>query len=186
MTQITCKECGNQYPEELKECNACGCPNNIESAIDSPNTDSKTETIAVNAVKEKSGSLKKWLEVLSFVILALILIVTVSLKIGQNDAANQKWEYKTLVFTPTENNERVGEGSEAYNTILPSEADMDQLGSEGWELVTSYLEMETAYPNFGNEEYVTGIQPNVRPQSVVLIFKRSASGDGTSDQGSGE
>ena len=186
MSQIICRECGNQYPEEQNECNVCGCPQNKESNIDNQSAAIKSDPAPVNATKEKKGSEKRWLEILSLIILALILIVTVTLKVGQNDAAYQKWEYKTLVFTPTENNARVGDGSETYNTILPSETDMDQLGNEGWELVTSYLEMETAYPNFGNEEYVTGIQPNVRPQSVVLIFKRAASDDGTSDQGSGE
>lgn len=35
-------------------------------------------------------------------------------------------------------------------------------------------ELETVYPNWGNEKYVTGIQPNVRTMSVVLILKRPA------------
>jgi len=40
------------------------------------------------------------------------------------------------------------------------------------ELVDSYLEMETVHPNFGDSRYVTGLQPNVRPQRLVLIFER--------------
>jgi hypothetical protein len=32
--------------------------------------------------------------------------------------------------------------------------------------------METAHPNFGNSEYVTGLQPNIRPQRVVLVLRR--------------
>jgi len=51
---------------------------------------------------------------------------------------------------------------------------LTSLGSQGWELVSSYLEMETSYVNFGKNEYVTGIQPNIRPQSVICIFKRKS------------
>ncbi len=54
---------------------------------------------------------------------------------------------------------------------LPEEM-LNKLGSEGWELSSSYLEMETAWVNFGKNEYVTGLQPNIRPQRVVLVFKR--------------
>ena len=32
---------------------------------------------------------------------------------------------------------------------------------------------ETPHPNFGNSDYVTGLQPNMRPGSVTLLFKRS-------------
>jgi hypothetical protein len=39
-------------------------------------------------------------------------------------------------------------------------------------LATSYLEMETSHPNFGNDTYVTGLQANIRPQRAILIFKR--------------
>ena len=35
-----------------------------------------------------------------------------------------------------------------------------------------YVENETAWPNFGKDEFVTGLQPNVRAQSLVMIFKR--------------
>lgn len=57
-------------------------------------------------------------------------------------------------------------------SVTPSQDELSKLGAEGWELVGSYLEMETAFPNFGNAGYVTGLQPNVRPQRAVLIFRR--------------
>ncbi|HEX8686477.1 MAG TPA: hypothetical protein VF654_08245, partial [Pyrinomonadaceae bacterium] len=46
------------------------------------------------------------------------------------------------------------------------------LGQEGWELVGTFLEVETTHPNYGSSEYVTGLQPNVRPQKAVLLFKK--------------
>ena len=38
-------------------------------------------------------------------------------------------------------------------------------------------EIETVHPNFGNEEYANGIQPNVRNSRVTLIFKREIKED---------
>ena len=81
------------------------------------------------------------------------------------------WEYK-VVAVYSEGNDRIDDEALAFGSVSPSESEMNTLGLQGWELATSYLEMETAYPNFGNQGYVTGIQPNVRPQRVVFIFKR--------------
>lgn len=49
-----------------------------------------------------------------------------------------------------------------------------ELKSIGWEMVGSHLEMETAFPNFGKDDFVNGLQPNIRPQSLTLLFKRPA------------
>ncbi|MEN9271477.1 MAG: hypothetical protein Q6L49_12025, partial [Thermostichales cyanobacterium HHBFW_bins_127] len=59
-----------------------------------------------------------------------------------------------------------------FATINVDPKQLAEMGAAGWELAGTFLEMETAFPNFGNAEYVTGLQPNVRPQRLVLIFKR--------------
>jgi len=56
--------------------------------------------------------------------------------------------------------------------VNPTEIELNKLGSEGWELVTSYFELETAYPNFEDYKYVTGVQPNIKPQRAIIVFKR--------------
>ena len=100
-------------------------------------------------------------------VVALILVFSMlGCEFGQT-----KWEYKTIDFG-SEGHDRTGDGSGKFHSINPSEESLNKLGIEGWELVTSYLEMETAWVNFGNNEYVTGLQPNVRPQRVVFVFKR--------------
>lgn len=81
------------------------------------------------------------------------------------------WEYK-VVTVGSEGHERSGATAGKFASVTPSGNDLDALGAEGWELATSYLEMETAWVNFGNDKYVTGLQPNVRPQRVVFVFKR--------------
>lgn len=82
-----------------------------------------------------------------------------------------KWEYK-VVRVDSEGYDRSGADAGKFASVTPSNEILNQLGSEGWELSTSYLEMETAWYNFGKDEYVTGLQPNVRPQRAILIFKR--------------
>jgi hypothetical protein len=82
-----------------------------------------------------------------------------------------EFDYKVVTLA-TESSERSGAAALKYTSVKVDEAQLASLGDEGWELVGTFLEMETAFPNFGKEEYVTGLQPNVRPQRAILIFKR--------------
>lgn len=45
-------------------------------------------------------------------------------------------------------------------------------GNKGYELVSVVPLTETSHPNFGNSQYVTGLQPNVRTGSILYYFKR--------------
>ena len=89
----------------------------------------------------------------------------------RRDIRQPRYEYKVLAVQ-SEGHERTGESALKFATVTPSEAELSKLGAAGWEVVGSYLEMETAYPNFGKAEYVTGLQPNIRPQRVVMILRR--------------
>jgi hypothetical protein len=85
------------------------------------------------------------------------------------------WEYRVVNVSPDVANDRgtTTAGGLAQNQITVSDAQLNALGLQGWELAGSYLEMETAFPNFGSADYVTGLRDNVRPQRLVLILKRS-------------
>ncbi len=85
---------------------------------------------------------------------------------------NSKWEYKTVKIATSEINSRNGSAAMKYSSIDISDDTLNVYGKEGWELVNTYLEMETAFPNFGDSKYVTGIRENIRPQLLVLIFKK--------------
>jgi hypothetical protein len=87
------------------------------------------------------------------------------------DARQARYEYK-VVAVQAEGHERRGEDALKFASVTPAEPELTSLGSAGWEIVTSYLEIETAYPNFGNSDYVTGLQPNVRPQRLVIVLRR--------------
>lgn len=82
-----------------------------------------------------------------------------------------KWEYTYRTFLAGDN-ERTGTSAFKYSSINLNQAKLDEMGHAGWEMIGSYLEMETAFPNFGKEEYTTGLQPNIRPQSLIVLFKR--------------
>jgi hypothetical protein len=79
------------------------------------------------------------------------------------------WEYKVQYSLPEPRPERSGEGAPLATSITPNEQELSTLGSEGWELAGLYLEQETAYARLNAS---APLEPNVRPQRLVLIFKR--------------
>ncbi len=80
-----------------------------------------------------------------------------------------KWEYKTITITGVEQKARA---DFLENSFFMSDKDMNELGTEGWELVDVYEKLETVHPNFGDDRYTTGIQPNVRTSEINFVFKR--------------
>lgn len=103
---------------------------------------------------------------------ALALLALVGLHAVQwLESHDLRYEYKVLAVM-SEGHERTGETAMKYAAITPSDTELSALGAEGWEIVGSYLELETAYPNFGDSKYVTGLQPNIRPQRAVILLRR--------------
>jgi hypothetical protein len=81
-----------------------------------------------------------------------------------------RYEYKVIVVSG-EKLSRFGEEAMKSSAITVDDKELSKLGSQGWEVVATYLEHETAYPNFGDERYVTGLKTNVRPQRLVLVLR---------------
>lgn len=116
--------------------------------------------------------------ILVSILLSLIFLIITSILGLRNDnkkiameLAIPKWEYKVVYLEATES------GVYMQDELNPSKIELTEdmintYGLEGWELVDTYLEMETVHPNYGNEDYVTGLQPNIRPQRLVLMFKK--------------
>src|SRR5437868_6331521 len=74
-------------------------------------------------------------------------------------SCTEKWEYKIVSAKGTEQ-ERLGKFQS--NQFDVSDTLLNLFGKAGWELVGVYEKTEKVHPNFGNEQYVSGIQPNVR------------------------
>jgi hypothetical protein len=84
------------------------------------------------------------------------------------DAPATTWEYKTVEVPASSAEES---STRKVNLDLP---ELNSLGAQGWEVAGTWLEQETVHPNFGKSEYVTGLQPNVRPSRLVVLLKRQA------------
>lgn len=84
-------------------------------------------------------------------------------------SCSSKWEYKTISVKGEEQETRAKFKTNKFDV---SDEALNMFGEEGWELVGVYETLETVHPNFGNEEYVSGIQPNVRTAEIKFIFKR--------------
>jgi len=82
------------------------------------------------------------------------------------------WEYETINFKANGFDRLNSSEALEFSSIQINNSILNDYGKDGWEIVDTYLELETAFPNFGNEEYVTGIRENVRSQNLVVILKR--------------
>ena len=87
---------------------------------------------------------------------------------------SRQWQYISFRVLTSQISDRRGSDAFKYSSIDDTKLDqqLSAAGLEGWEVVSVALEMETAWPNFGKDDYVTGLQPNMRPQSLLVILRR--------------
>lgn len=102
-------------------------------------------------------------------VVAVLLAIFVAM-----NARHVSWQYKTVEVLAEVAPGAILDNQKAlaYKAIPDQQTMLNKLGEEGWELVSTFIEHETAHPNFGKEDYVTGLQPNTRPQRLVCIFKK--------------
>lgn len=83
------------------------------------------------------------------------------------------WEYQ-LYTIDAPSHEKDGPNALASNELPIKTAELNLLGTAGWELTASWLESETSFPEI-QDRYLTyrwTTVGNVRPMRVVLLFKR--------------
>ena len=103
------------------------------------------------------------------VILVLCMIAT----LVSCGSKNEQWEYKVVKVAGTDAEVMADFGT----LVFADQASMlNKMGKEGWELVSTYTETGTSFPNFGNSEYVTGLRTNTRTVVVNFVFKRISDG----------
>jgi len=86
---------------------------------------------------------------------------------------NNPWEYKVVKVAGMPAEELAEYGALVYGDQT---AMLNKMGKEGWELVSTYTETATEFPNFGSQDYVTGIRDNTRTSVVNFVFKRQSNG----------
>jgi hypothetical protein len=84
-------------------------------------------------------------------------------------SCTSKWEYK-IVSVKGEEQETMAKFQS--NKFDVSDEALNLFGADGWELVGIFEKTETVHPNYGSDEYVTGLQPNVRTAEIDFVFKR--------------
>ncbi|MFA9399062.1 MAG: hypothetical protein ACERKV_12480 [Clostridiaceae bacterium] len=129
----------------------------------------KVDDITEKKTKKKSNKAVRFILVLLIILLAMNSMILYKIYIRVNYT---KWEYKSIIFQPSKENGKTGTQAGSSNSIEVSEQELNYLGSDGWEIVTSYLEMETAYPDLSSEKAGVSLMTNVRPQKLVIILKR--------------
>ena len=171
-TAVFCSECQSKF-DDIEQKNQDNKQIAKNYATDNANT--YNNVLSMMPLMQASGDEQKKTRraiITGTIIITIVLIFNILISlINKYVIPEQFYEYTTVTFYAEEKS-RTGSGASEYTTVYISEERLDMLGLEGWEVVGSYLEMETAYPNFGDSNYVTGIQPNVRPQKVVVILKR--------------
>jgi hypothetical protein len=83
-------------------------------------------------------------------------------------SCSNKWEYK-MVSVKGKEQETAKFDSNKFDVTDES---LNLFGKDGWELVGVFEKTETVHPNFGNDQYVSGLQPNVRTAEINFVFKR--------------
>lgn len=107
----------------------------------------------------------------AYTLITIVAVIALLLLYSTVLAPKPRWEYRILSFMPDQLS-RTGLEAAKPAAITPEAKQLNDLGANGWEVVGNYLEIETAYPNFGHDEYVTGLRENIRPQRLVLLLKR--------------
>ena len=82
---------------------------------------------------------------------------------------SQTWEYKVIKVAGQDAAVMEDYGPKVFEDQTQM---LNKMGKDGWELVNTYTEVGTAFPNFGNKDYVTGIRQNTRTTVLNFIFKR--------------
>ena len=74
----------------------------------------------------------------------------VAMLVSCND--NKPWEYKVVKVAGKEDVWQPAYGTMVFADQTPM---LNKMGKEGWELVSTYTEVGTAFPNFGNSKSAT-------------------------------
>ena len=101
-------------------------------------------------------------------ILGVYLLIFTGCSFEFNSSEKQiTWEYKQI----TSYGEAITKdyGNNSFDSVTKQ---LNDLGKEGWELVGVHSKIETVFPNFGNQDYHTGIKNNIRTNEIIYTFKR--------------
>ena len=143
-------------------------------------------------VSEENPKFKIAMKLKKLMLFALAIISLAAC--SKQEDSQQKWEYKVLTLSESltiqEQADRVAKtisGRVGFEGMIPIQFEdpvvkLNELGSQGWELVSTYTTAETLFPNMGEANYHTGIKENTRTQTINFVFKRIISENENNNQ----
>lgn len=106
----------------------------------------------------------------------LLALTSCSKSNSESNSKSNKWEYKTVSFDSEKFQGRDKARGETLSstTVILQDSTLNRFGRDGWEIATSYLELETVFPvQSWSSTGVKELQSNIRPQKLVIVFKRA-------------
>lgn len=176
-----CPQCRAKLPPRLSTgrvvCSKCGWTDQPRSTSSRGIDQGEDNASKISMNKSASSIHKFWVSFKQYnAVIGAASLMGIFVLMLFNSLLGHKiqWEYRRVEFLAETSASAFtsNEKDLSFKTIPDISLRVSTLGQEGWELTGTYLEHETAHPNFGKSEYVTGIQSNFRPQKLVLIFKR--------------
>ena len=135
-------------------------PNVEDGGFSAPNTAGDRSSVQMNVPAWMKFAL--WALVAGVFLNILLPVVTTLLQ-------KNEWEYRVMEFSA-----KPGDKNASRTVDLDIE-ELQMAGKNGWEIAGQWLEHETVFPNFGKDEFVTGLQPNFRPSKLLILLKRKTS-----------
>lgn len=85
------------------------------------------------------------------------------------NACTSRWEYKTVEIEGVLDEPH---GDYFDRNFSQNDAFLNNMGAEGWELVSCFPLIETVYPDMGNERLILHIKTNTRTKAIRYVFKK--------------
>lgn len=162
----TCKKCAVIINDDAKEfCFECMTPRETQIPKIKP-------MFSNNPTNEMAQSKTSFLNTAQGYILIALACVIIGLLAWNTFKSKPKYTYKVINVQAQFNKGTATDADLNTTSVNLKDEELSLLGNDGWELVGTFLEVETTHPNYGKSEYVTGLQPNIRPQKAVLLFKK--------------
>ncbi len=162
----TCKNCGATPIDDSKEfCFECMTPRETQNLRAKP-------MFSNNPSNDMAQSNNSFLNTAQGYILIGLACVIIGLLAWNTVKSKPKFTYKVINVQAQFDKGKTTNSDLNTTSVNLKDEELSLLGNDGWELVGTFLEEETTHPNYGNSSYVTGLQPNIRPQRAVMIFKK--------------
>ena len=98
-----------------------------------------------------------------------VLLLSMLLLTFAISGCTSQWQYKTIEVMGQESD---AQGDYFRRDFPIDDSFMNQMGTEGWELVSCYPLTESVYADMGRENLIIHCKTNTRTVAIRYVFKR--------------